>query len=84
MELRDLEANNERPDLVGRGFLHLYVVRMGSSTEQQFVRTRKGTVGRVFPKVAEEGLIARLEASEANFINSLRRKGSRMVEDRRQ
>lgn len=84
MELRDLEVNDERPDLVGRSFLHIYVVGMGSSTEKQFVRPRKGTIGRVFPKVAEERLIAHLEASETNFVDSLRREWSRMIEDRRE
>lgn len=84
LELHDLEASDERPDLVGCGFPHLYVVRMGRSTKKQFVRPRKGAIGRVFPKVAEERLIAHLEASEANLIDSLGREWSRMIEDCRQ
>lgn len=84
MELGDFKASDERADLVGRAFLHFYTVRGGRGTKQKFVCPGEGAIGRVFPKVTEECLIARLDASKANFIDSLRGERPGVFEDRRQ
>ena len=84
MELCDLEAGDESADFVSSGFFHLYVVRGGSATKQQFVRSRKGAISRVSPDVVEERLIAHLDASETNFIGGLGRERPGIPEDCRQ
>ena len=81
MELGDLEASD---DGTGRGVFHLYVVRGRSTAKQRFVRSRKGAINRVSPNVVEEHLIAKFDTSEVNFIDSLGRERSGMVEDCRQ
>jgi len=83
MKLGDLEASDERANLVDHGFCHLYAVRRGSGTKYQLVRPRKGAICRVVPYVAEKCLVAHLEASKANLIDRLRRERPAMLEDRR-
>jgi len=84
VKLDYLEASYESRNPFVHGFLHLHGVRRGSIAEHQFVRSRKDAVGRVSPNMVEEGLIAHLNASEADFIDSLRGEGTGMLKDRGQ
>jgi len=81
MELGDIETNGESFGCVKIGFYLPYAVHGGSTTKQQFVRSRKGAISRVSPKVVEEFRMAHLDAGEANLISSLRRERSGIVED---